>query len=144
MEPWVENVLVPRTKLWSIALSHAAAHPLLGIGPGRFGATYAASLAPGRYDAGLSAHNLYLELASTSGAIGLGAFLLLIALVAWRLAAPLTSRAESPTPELVWAAAGLGVLAAHLSHGFFDSFLASHAVSLSLWMALAVCRPSGA
>lgn len=143
MEPWVENELVPRGKLWSIALSHAAAHPLLGIGPGRFGATYPAGLAPGRYDAGLSAHNLYLELASTTGALGLGAFLMLIALIGRRLAAALTRRVEATTPDVVWAAAGLGVLTAFLSHGLFDCFLASHPVSLGLWIALAVSRPSG-
>src|SRR5262245_66334039 len=99
------------------------------MGPGRFGATYTEALAPGRYDPGLSAHNLYLELAATTGVMGLAAFLALMALIARQFVLGLTSGPR----EAVCLAAGLGVLGAILAHGISDYCLDSHAVSLTFW-----------
>ena len=84
-----------RQALWRAAIDMAADHPVLGVGPGRFGdesAAYALDQPVGLEDP--VAHNSYLEVLAENG---LFAFLALLAFVAgsWVLARRALARSEA-------------------------------------------------
>ncbi len=84
-----------RQALWQAAIEMAADHPVLGVGPGRFGAesaAYALDQPVGLDDP--VAHNSYLEVLAENG---LFAFLALLAFVAgsWVLARRALARSEA-------------------------------------------------
>lgn len=71
-----------RWSYWRGAAELVEAHPLLGVGPGAFGAAFQQVQQDGHY--ARYAHNLYLQLASETGLAGLAAFLALIGAMVWR------------------------------------------------------------
>ena len=66
-----------RLNLWKTSLAMVSDKPLLGIGPGLFGEFFNAYKVPGTYGATGHPHNDYLNLAATSGILGLLAWLLM-------------------------------------------------------------------
>lgn len=98
-------------------------HPALGVGPGqffeRYSATYGNALNLRFLDDRRRAHNLYLEIAADTGALGLAAFLAIVGVTMaqlWRLAALWRRR----RPELAALAhAFLLALVAYLATGMF-------------------------
>jgi putative inorganic carbon (hco3(-)) transporter len=98
-------------------------HPALGVGPGQFFERYSASYGNAldlRFlDTRRRAHNLYLEIAADTGALGLVVFLAIVGVTMaqlWRLAALWRRR----RPELVALAhAFLLALVAYLATGMF-------------------------
>lgn len=72
-----------RFELWHAALACFEAHPILGVGSGRFGelATEYASLS--HDNRGKVAHNTYLEIIADTGVLGIGSFGLML-VVMWR------------------------------------------------------------
>jgi O-antigen ligase len=79
-----------RLRLWQTALRMAWAHPLLGVGTGRYAfffREYAGGLAEGFGPFWGTAHSLYLHLLAEQGILGLGSFLALFGSVwlgTWR------------------------------------------------------------
>lgn len=109
-----------RPTLWRAALAIAAAHPVLGVGPDNFRLTYGPYLGLETWDRRVHANNLYLEVLSGAGLVGLVALLWVIAaagLALWR-----RWRAAPPKRATALAAA-LAVWAAVAGHGLVDSFL---------------------
>jgi O-Antigen ligase len=98
-------------------------HPMLGVGPGqffdRYSAAYGNALNLRFLDERRRAHNLYLEIAADTGALGLAVFLAIVGVTMvqlWRLAALWRRR----RPELVaLAEAFLLALVAYLATGMF-------------------------
>jgi putative inorganic carbon (hco3(-)) transporter len=98
-------------------------HPVLGVGPGqffdRYSAAYGNALNLRFLDERRRAHNLYLEIAADTGAVGLAVFLAIVGVTIvqlWRLAALWRRR----RPELVaLAEAFLLALVAYLATGMF-------------------------
>jgi len=135
-----------RSLLWSAALRIWRAHPLLGIGPDTFRHMYGPQLGLRIWDDRVHTNSLYLELLVGTGVVGLGAFLLLIALALWR-AARLLARfgANDRTPHW-WMVLGCAVaLLTFLIHGVLDMFLEYTATVLLLWAligALGSCESS--
>jgi hypothetical protein len=76
--PWV----VGRLELWGAALRLIQTRPLLGVGPDNFRHLYGAQLGLETWDERVQANNLYLEVLTDIGLLGLAAFL-------WVVAAPL-------------------------------------------------------
>jgi hypothetical protein len=92
---------VDRLAHWIAGIRMFLAHPVLGVGAGNYGAAYARYAVP-EWHASLSqAHNYYINAAAETGAIGLAAFLALVAAMlyaAWRAAHAhaLTQPIDSP------------------------------------------------
>jgi O-antigen ligase len=76
--------IIGRLAVWKLALNAVRDNPLLGIGPDNFGVYYKSNRSgelvhqPGYYD---QAHNWVLQIAVTSGLVGLGLFLWFLWLV---------------------------------------------------------------
>jgi O-antigen ligase len=68
---------VERLAHWIAGLRMFAAHPILGVGAGNYGAAYAAYALPDWPDALGHAHNYYINAAAETGILGLVAFLAL-------------------------------------------------------------------
>lgn len=78
-----------RLRLWKTALRMALAHPLLGVGTGRFAfffREYAGDLGRGFGPFWGSAHSLYLHLLAEQGLVGLVSFVVLFAGLWWAAA----------------------------------------------------------
>lgn len=121
--PWV----VGRLDLWSAALHLAAAHPVLGLGPDNFRHFYGAEFGLEAWDERVGANNLYLEVLSDLGVLGLVAFL-------WVVVEPLRSAVRRMgDPLFLGIALALG---AFLVHGLLDSFLAFTPTVLLFWLLL--------
>jgi hypothetical protein len=105
-----------RLELWRIALVMWRAHPLTGVGPDNFRrlhVEYGEWIAPGNVR--LGAHNVFLEAAATTGALGLAALVLVFAggaRAAWRA-----------RPAVPLAGAVLALLALLAGQGLVDSLL---------------------
>jgi hypothetical protein len=72
-----------RNLLWAAAVRIWRRHLLLGIGPDTFRHMYGPELGLRTWDDRVHTNNLYLELLTGSGVVGLAAFLLLIAPAIW-------------------------------------------------------------
>ena len=104
------GVVSDRLTLWAIALRATLARPIFGYGPDNFRAAFAANrtaeslplLGPGPQ---ATAHNWILDASTTTGIVGLGALVVLLAvgtIELWRLA---TERPAAGLPLLLgWAA----------------------------------------
>jgi len=66
-----------RLNLWKTSLAMVSDKPFLGIGPGMFAKSFDAYKVPGTYGATGHPHNDYLNLAATSGILGLLTWLLM-------------------------------------------------------------------
>ncbi|MDQ7842948.1 MAG: O-antigen ligase family protein [Armatimonadota bacterium] len=106
-----------RLHFWRAALAIFRDHPVLGTGPGTFGAVHAAYQRDSRYYA-RDAHNFYLQAAAEMGILG---FLSTIAVVAGILLTWLGSLAVTRGTESYAVAVGLGVgLIAFFAHSAVD------------------------
>jgi O-antigen ligase/polysaccharide polymerase Wzy-like membrane protein len=139
-----------RSDLWAVAVVMIGERPLLGVGPGtyRLRETLYRQLPPG--SSSTHSNSMYLELASTTGLLGLAVFLFvvgaalrpLLLLLARRNAARDDAEQISTRTWLVLAAVG-GAVIAFLVHGVLDYFLAFNPTS-GLWWAtlgLALAAP---
>ncbi len=118
---------VPRSSLWRAALKMFVSHPL-GVGPDNYRLQYGRYLGAARWDTGIYSNNLYLEILTGSGVLGLAAFGLIALAVPWRIQA-----------------AQLGV-AVFLLHGMVDVFLMTTPIYFSFWILLGLSNfsPVGA
>ncbi|MDR7472090.1 MAG: O-antigen ligase family protein [Armatimonadota bacterium] len=130
-----------RLHFWRAALDIFRDHPLLGTGPGTFGAVHAAYQSDARYYS-KDAHNLYLQSAAEMGMLGLLSILALVVGVFVTWIASLTAARGS---ALYPVAAGLGVgLAAFFVHSALDMdwmFPAGPAVA---WASVGILSALGA
>jgi len=142
---WPDLLPVPqRTELWSAALSMVAQQPLLGIGPGTYRLAYGQYLGWERWDERIHSNQLYLELAATTGIVGLAVFLALAGVSMRPAARSLLARWGGPTGTLqtgklqIWALqAGLiGAMVAFMVHGIVDYFLGFGPTGLLFWALL--------
>jgi len=130
--------ILDRPQLWTAAIRIVERHPLLGVGPGAFRRVYGAELGLTRWDTQIHANDLYLELAATTGLLGLGAFLLAVGLAVGRQARGLgrVSRAPAPTPAVLLLVGSLAATAAALAHGVVDHFLVFTPMAILFWVLL--------
>jgi O-antigen ligase len=140
-----------RGELWHAAVAIAAERPLLGSGPGTFRRIYGAYLGWSRWDPQVHSNSLYLEMAATTGVVGLIACLLLIAALVAPQVRSVIGRAPPGTPDgaggdrrgldprragLV--AAFVAATAVALAHGLVDVFLAFLPTAILFWGVLGV------
>src|SRR5262249_53359139 len=104
-----------RAALWRAAWAMFRERPVLGFGPDAYRLTYGRFLGLDKWDHRVFANNLALELLATTGALGLIAFAVVVAVVtrrAWRLA--VLARFPAGVDRAV-AFAAIGALAAFLA-----------------------------
>ena len=114
---------VNRASLWRAALEMFKAHPF-GVGPDNYRLQYGKYLGARRWDTHVYSNNLYLEILTGSGILGLAAFALMLATLRWRLEA------------------GPLILAVFLVHGIVDVFLMTTPIYFAFWISLANVFPS--
>ena len=73
---------ISRSSLWTAALSMFMAHPF-GVGPDNFRLEYGKYLNASQWDTDVHSNNLYLELLTGSGLLGLAAFGLVLVARRW-------------------------------------------------------------
>src|SRR5206468_12714125 len=112
---------VPRSSLWRAALKMFAAHPF-GVGPDNYRLQYGKYLGASSWNTQIYANNLYLELLTGSGFLGLGAFALMILAMQWR------------------ADAACLAAAVFLVHGLVDVFLMTTPIYFAFWIVLGMQR----
>jgi hypothetical protein len=109
----------PRSSLWKAALLIFVTHPF-GAGPDNFRLIYGRYLNASRWDTNIYANNLYLEILTGSGFLGLAAFV-------WMLG------------RRQWVAGAASLAAAvFLIHGLVDVFLMATPIYFTFWMLVAV------
>ena len=123
-----------RRALWGVALELWRERPLLGIGPDVFRHIYGPRLGLTLFDSRVHTNNLYLELLTGAGVLGLGAFLALIGCCLWAGWRALTVHRP---PSLVLLGALLGIVA-FLAHGMLDVFLAFTPTYALLWSLIGI------
>lgn len=106
------------------------AHPLLGVGPGNYTAAYADVVVAPWYISKGHAHNFYLHVAAEAGAVGLAAYLAVIAGTAV-LAARLVRRSRNPFWRAI-AVGGCGVVGAVAGHNLFENL---HVLNMGIQLA---------
>jgi len=111
---------VPRSSLWRSALRMFLDHPF-GVGPDNYRLLYGNYLDATSWDTKLYSNNLYLELLTGSGVLGLASFLLMVAAMRWR------------------SEAGCLAAAVFLLHGLVDVFLMTTPIYFAFWIAMAGC-----
>jgi hypothetical protein len=115
---------VPRLELWRAAIKMFAAHPF-GVGPDNFRLMYGRFLGLTSWNTKIYSNNLYLELLTGSGLIGLASFCLMVFSMPRRAAASGSSRMA---------------VAVFLVHGFWDVFLMTTPIYFSFWILAGTCR----
>jgi hypothetical protein len=108
---------VSRSELWLAAVRMFLDHPF-GVGPDNFRLHYGKYLGAHSWDKKMYSNNLYLEVLTGSGFLGLAAFVLVIAAIQWR------------------AGVGCAVVAMFLLHGFVDVFLMTTPIYFAFWIGL--------
>jgi O-antigen ligase len=146
---------VPRSRLWLAALRIVADRPLLGVGPGAYRRVYGEYLGMERWDSQVHSNDLLLELAATTGLLGLGAFLATVLMaVGWQVHALRAARsqrgaqaARGPAragPSLDRDARSLliggclAATAAAFGHGLVDYFLVFVPTAIEFWVILGI------
>lgn len=120
-----------RFELWRAAAELVRQHPLLGVGPGAFRLVYGEVLGYPRWDTRIHSNDLYLELAATTGLLGLGAFVLVVGGALRRHVRGIRDAAPSGL------AIGLiGAAVAFLAHGVVDYFLGFGPTGVLFWVLL--------
>jgi hypothetical protein len=111
---------MPRSVLWSTALTIARDHPWLGIGPDNFRHVYGRYLGMTDWDERVHANNSYLEVLVGMGAAG-------VLVLAWLLLTALRAAAralgDASDAQLPVAAAAVAACTAIAVHALVDSFL---------------------
>jgi len=130
-----------RLESWRVALVVLREHPLLGSGPGTFGAQLLHYRNPLRLqEIHAHAHNMYLTLGAETGAVGLLA-------AAWMALAFVGAlrRRPNPAPGFTLDRAGIVGLVGWAAHSLVDSFLDKPMVPLyALFLATLVLLERGA
>ncbi|AXI76643.1 O-antigen ligase family protein [Peterkaempfera bronchialis] len=121
-----------RIELWNDALVQTRLHPLLGVGPDRFGEQSPTVLADRDTD---RAHSAPLQQAAEQGLPGLALLACAYLWVLWALL-----RSPRPTPVAVSAAAALTGLAVHASIDYVLSF-AAVTTGAGLLLGIATAHP---
>jgi len=123
-----------RSELWPAAFRIFAQRPLLGMGPDNFRLLKSRYMDIPMKDEKILANNLYLEILSGSGILGLASFLWLL----WEFVHTLAAKVASARSSSDWSAAYFGVayLSAFLLHGFVDYFLKFTPTFLLFWLVL--------
>jgi hypothetical protein len=109
---------VSRTRLWAAALNMFRDHPF-GIGPDNYRLMYGKYLGAAAWDTNVHSNNLYLEILTGSGFLGLAAFLIAIGTRLWK--ADVASMAA----------------AIFLLHGTVDVFLMTTPIYFAFWLLFA-------
>ena len=115
--PGALTASVARSSLWNAALLMFRAHPF-GVGPDNFRLEYGKYLNASHWDTDVHSNNLYLELLTGSGFLGLAAFGLMLAARHWDLQAPSLAAAI------------------FLVHGVVDYFLMTTPLYFAFWIML--------
>jgi O-antigen ligase len=115
-----------RAELWTRALELFRAHPLFGVGPDNFRWRYGPASGRAVWDTRVYANSLYLELLSTVGLLGFGAFVVLMA----KTLSGLGKRGTAESATLASALVGF------LAHGIFDYLLAFTPIYLAIFTLL--------
>ena len=123
-----------RLSLWKAVLDMFSERPLLGHGPGNFRLLHGRYLALAAWDTRVNANNLYLELLSGAGLLGLIAFSALMLAVIFTPITPL--RRPLSGPAAPWISGLVAALLAFLLHGLFDYFLEFTSIYLLFWTLL--------
>ncbi len=110
--------LQSRADFWIPAWNLFIGHPLTGNGPHTFVTAFLQRVSVPPNTIFNYAHNIYLDLLSGSGLLGLGGFIFLAVIVVKTLLRHLRLAQGSDLPAVIGAA---GALAAFLVHGLFDS-----------------------
>jgi O-antigen ligase len=131
LESFTEPALVPleetsdaglptlsRPSLWRAAFEMFKQRPLLGHGPGNFRLVHGRYLALPDWDTRVNANNLYLELLTGVGLVGLITFATLMAVVIFTPITPLRKPLSGPAAP--WISGVVAALLAFLLHGLFD------------------------
>ena len=114
------SVRPARPELWRAAVALAAERPWLGLGPDNFRYVYGRYIGLERWDTRVHANNMYLEVLTGAGVVGLLALVWLVAaagLALWRRCRLV------PAPKVMPAAVALAAWLMIGGHGFVDSFL---------------------
>jgi O-antigen ligase/tetratricopeptide (TPR) repeat protein len=117
-----------RGYLWSPAWQAFLRSPLVGEGQYTFISHYLREKSVPPSQMFVYSHNIYLDLLSGSGLLGLLTFGWLV----WKLGCMLYRRFRQPGPYQPIAAGGLAALAAFCVHGMFDSV--HHTIPTSAWL----------
>jgi len=108
-------------------------HPVFGTGPIDLGEIYRAHMPPGAVHVHGHMHNIFLHVAVTLGALGLAAFIWLLASIVRSTAVLL--QLDLPPPERAWIAGCLGAAAGFIVNGLFEWNFGDAEV-LTLWLIL--------
>src|SRR5690606_26012540 len=126
--------LLNRLAIWQNTPQLWDVFPWLGSGPGGFSWRYPAYVQPGDEFNLLHPHNLWLEVASTWGALGL-----LWCLAGVLVASKLIRQRGGNCNELGWLATGLGAgLLAAFAHAQVDAFWTLPDLAMWNWLTLAL------
>ena len=106
---------VPRSSLWQAAAKMFAEHPL-GVGPDNYRLEYGKYLGASHWDTRIYSNNLYLEILTGSGILGVAAFGLVMLSVRWRLEPACLS------------------IAVFFVHGLVDVFLMATPIYFAFWI----------
>jgi hypothetical protein len=117
---------VPRSQLWRAAIDMFRAHPF-GVGPDNYRVMYGRFLGYSNWNTKTYSNNLYLELLTGSGILGVAAFGLM-----------LFSIPRSGATSVLMA------IAVFLVHGLVDVFLMTTPIYFSFWILLGICGESQA
>jgi hypothetical protein len=135
-ELYPELLPVPtRGELWDAAVRMVRDSPVLGIGPGQFRLWYGAFLGWPKWDGGIHANNLYLELAANTGLVGLACFLVLLALALIPQVRALIASRPVGQPALIGASL-LAAVVATLAHQVVDYFFGFTPTAVLFWVLL--------
>jgi hypothetical protein len=126
----IESIPPPpaRGPLWTTAIELWRERPLLGIGPDVFRHVYGLHMGLSRFDDRVHTNNLYLELLTGAGIVGLLSFGALIGQALWRGGQALWRGSA----QMLVGGAFVGLLA-FLTHGLLDVFLAFTPTYMLLW-----------
>jgi hypothetical protein len=130
-----------RLDLWRAALRMSARSPLLGMGPDNFRLLKVKYMDFPTWDEKILANNLYLEMLSGSGILGLASFLWLL----WEFGQGLATkvvRAKSAS-DLSAAYFGVAYFPAFVLHGIVDYFLKFTPTFLLFWLLLGMLCARG-
>jgi hypothetical protein len=122
--------LILRLRNWRLAIEHWLARPFFGDGLGGY-LSYSR-----QYDQPSPVDGWYVRVLADTGVVGLTAFVLLMAALAWTLAAAVRSEADPLRRAMVYGAA-LAVVAASISAMLVDTFV-SYKIMGMFWMMVAV------
>jgi hypothetical protein len=121
-----------RPVLWAAALRMAKDHPVVGVGPDNFRLAYGPYAGIERWDRRVHANNMYLEILTGAGIVGLLALLWLLVSTGWQLWRRLE---HAHGADHIAGAVMLALWLVVAGHGLVDSFLSFTTTYVTLAMA---------